>query len=104
MMTSYINWWHHGQTTPYNPDTAIQSNHPATNAAGGSTEQGGNMHKILRDAFGMHKTREENHGPEGVEQVGEENVNEEPTASGAQKYYDMHKKANKPLYGGTKHS
>jgi hypothetical protein len=23
MMTSYINWWHRGQTTPYNPDAAI---------------------------------------------------------------------------------
>jgi len=38
MMTSYINWWHHGQTTPYNPDVAIRSNHPATNAAGGTVE------------------------------------------------------------------
>jgi len=56
MMTSYIKWWHHGQTTPYNPDAAIRSIHPATDAAGGD------MHAMLRDAFGMHEVREENCG------------------------------------------
>jgi hypothetical protein len=55
---------------------------------------------MLRDAFGMHEDGEDNHGSEGVEQVGEENVNEEPTAGGAQKYYDILKKANKPIHGG----
>jgi hypothetical protein len=104
MMTSYINLWHHVQTTPYNPDAAIRSNHPTTDAAGGSTEEGGNMHILLRDAFGMHEVREENRGPGGVEQLGEENVNVPPAASGAQKYYDMLKKADKPLHEGTKHS
>jgi hypothetical protein len=52
----------------------------------------------------MHKVRQDNHGPKGVEQVGEENVNEEPAAGGTQKYYDMLKRAEKPLHRGTEHS
>ncbi len=54
----------------------------------------------LCDSFGMHEVREDNRELEGVQQVGEENVNEEPTAGGAQKYYDILKKANKPIHGG----
>jgi hypothetical protein len=104
MMTSYVNWWRHGQTTPYNPDVAIQSNHPAIDAAGGSTKQGGDMHTMWHDVFSMHEVGEDNCGPEGVEQVGGENGNEEPAAGGAHKYYDMLKKVDKPLHGGTKHS
>jgi len=104
MMTSYINWWHHGQMTPYNPDAAIRLNHPATDVAAGRTEESGDMHAMLRDAFGMHEVREENRGPGGVEQLGEENVNIPPTIGGTQKYYDMLKKAEKPLHEGTKHS
>jgi hypothetical protein len=104
MMTSYINWWHHGQMKPYNPDATIRSNHSATNAVGGSTEEGGDMHAMLGDAFGMHEVREENRGPRGVEQLGEENLNVPPVAGGAQRYYDMLKKAEKPLHEDTKHS
>jgi hypothetical protein len=104
MMTSYINWWHHCQTMPYNPDAAIRSNHLATNAVGGSIEEGGDKHTMLRDAFGMHEVREENRGPRGVEQLGEENVNVPSAAGGAQKYYDMLKKTEKPLHEVTKHS
>jgi hypothetical protein len=62
------------------------------------------MHAMLHDAFDMHEVREDNRGPKNVEQVGEENVNEEPAVVGAQKYYDMLKKVEKPLHGGTKHS
>jgi hypothetical protein len=35
--------------------------------------------------------------------LGEENVNIPPAAGGAQKYYDMLKKAEKPLHKGIKH-
>jgi hypothetical protein len=62
------------------------------------------MHAMLHDAFDMHEVREDNRGPKNVEQVGEENVNVEPAVVGAQKYYDMLKKVEKPLHGGTKHS
>jgi hypothetical protein len=62
------------------------------------------MHTMLRDAFGMHKVREKNCGPRGVDQLGEEDVNVPPAACGAQKYYDMLKKAKKPLHEGTKYS
>jgi len=102
--SSYINWWQYSQTTPYNSDVAIPSNHPSTDAAGGSTEEGSDMHAMLRDAFGIHKVKEENHGPGGVQQLGEENVNVPPAAGGTQKYYDKFKKADKPFHEGTKHS
>jgi hypothetical protein len=46
MMTGYINWWHHGQTMPYNPDATIQLNHPATDAAGGRIEGWRHAHNV----------------------------------------------------------
>jgi hypothetical protein len=63
------------------------------------------MHVMLRDAFSMHEVRENKCEPEVVVQGGEEiGWNEESAKSEAQKYYDMLKKSEKPLHGGTKHS
>jgi hypothetical protein len=105
IMVSYRNWFLHGETTMYNPDAASSSNlHPTAVASADNTEEGGDMHTMLRDAFGMHEVKEPNCEPECVDQVGVENVAEEPAESGAQKYYDMLKKAEKPLHWGTKHS
>ncbi|XP_062165003.1 uncharacterized protein LOC133871592 [Alnus glutinosa] len=105
IMVSYRNWFLHGETTVYNPDAASSSNlHPTDVASANSVEQGGDMQTMLRDAFGMHEVREPDREPQCVDQVGVENVTEEPAESGAQKYYDLLKKAEKPLHGGTKHS
>jgi hypothetical protein len=58
----------------------------------------------LCDSFGMHEVRENNRGPGGIEQLGEENVNVELAADSAHKYFDILKKAEKPLHERTKHS
>jgi hypothetical protein len=72
--------------TSHNPDPTSYTNHLATDAASGSTEQGGDMLAMLRDAFDMHEVREHNRGLESTEQVSEENINEEPAVGGTQKY------------------
>jgi hypothetical protein len=105
MMVSYRNWFLNGETTVYNPNVASSSNlHPTDVASADSKEQGGYKHTMLCDAFGMHEVREPNREPECVDQVGVKNVTEKPDEGGAQKYYDMLKKEEKPLHGGTKHS
>jgi hypothetical protein len=105
IMVSYINWFMHGETTVYNPDAASSSNpQPTDVASAASAEHGDDMHTILRDAFGIHEDMEANSEPEGVDQMGVENVTEELAEGGDYKYYDMLKKAEKPIHGGTKHS
>jgi len=81
------------------PAAGTYSNHPATVAAGGSTEQDSDMHAMLRDAFEMHEVREDNCELEVMVQGGEEIVNEEAAKGDALKYYDLLKMAEKPLHG-----
>jgi hypothetical protein len=83
MMPSYRSLWsYHNETIAINLDAANGSNRPTTNVVSGSTEQGGDMSAMLHEAFGMHEVREDNRELEGVQQVGEENVNEEPAEGG----------------------
>jgi hypothetical protein len=62
------------------------------------------MHAMLRDAFSMHKVREDNCELEVVVQGGEEIANEVATEGDVLKYYDLLKKTEKPFHGCTKHS
>jgi hypothetical protein len=62
----------------HNPDAASSSNFQPTDVVGvASTEQGGDMHAMLSNAFDMHEVREPNREPEGVDKVGVENVTKE---------------------------
>jgi hypothetical protein len=54
IMTTYTTWFWHGEKQVRGPTAGSYSNRPATDAIGGSIEQGGDMHAMLRDAFGMH--------------------------------------------------
>jgi hypothetical protein len=42
--------------------------------AGASSDEGGNMHAMLRDLFGMHDVREDNYEPQPGVQGGEEQI------------------------------
>jgi hypothetical protein len=105
IITTYTTWFWHGEKHVRGLAEGSYSNHSAANAASGSTEQGGNMHAMLRDAFGMHEVREDNCKPEVMVQEGEEiGWNEEPAEGDTNKYYDLLKMSEKPLHWGTKHS
>jgi hypothetical protein len=105
IMTTYTTWFWHSEKHVRGPVAGSYLNRLATDAASGSTEQGGDMHAMLHDTFGMHEVGEDNCEPEVVVQGGEEiGWNEESAEGDAQKYYDMLKKLKKPLHGGTKHS
>jgi len=64
---------------------------------GGGLEQGGDMHAILRDAFGMHDVRETISSQPHA-------VNEGTPRGDTLKYYKLLKTAKKPLHPGTKYS
>jgi hypothetical protein len=104
-MTTYTTWFWHDEKHVRGPVVGSYSNRSAADAASESTEQGSDMHAMLRDAFGIQEVREDNCDPEVVVQGREEiGWNEESAKGDAQKYYDMLKKSEKPLHGGTKHS
>jgi hypothetical protein len=66
---------------------------------------GGNMQAMLRDLFGVHDVREDHLEPQPEAQGSEEQILDvAPDTSDAQKYDDLLKKAEKPLYGRTRHS
>jgi hypothetical protein len=95
IMITYTTWFWHGDKHVRSPVAGSYSNRSAADAASGSTEQGGDMHEV----------REDNCEPEVIVQGGEEiGWNEESDEENAQKYYDMLKKSEKPLHGGTKHN
>jgi len=73
------------------------SNLEIADATSGSTEQGGDMHTMLRDAFSMLDVREDINCETQA-------INEEAAEGDALKYYELLKKKDKPLHGGTKHS
>jgi hypothetical protein len=77
MWTTYTFWYWYGEKHARSPAADSNLNRPATDTAGGSKEQGGDMHSMVRDVFGMHEVREENCEAEVVVQRGEEIVNEE---------------------------
>ena len=63
------------------------------------------MHAMLCDLFDVHDVREDNNESQpGVQGAEEPIVDDEPDRDDAQKYDDLLKKANKPLYEKTKHS
>jgi hypothetical protein len=64
---------------------------------GRGLEQGGDMHTMLRDAFGVHEV-----GEAFSSQPGE--VNEGTSGGDALKYHELLKIAEKPLHPRTKHS
>jgi hypothetical protein len=73
--------------------------------AGASTDEGGNMHAMLHDLFGMHDVREGNNEPQPRVQGAEGHiVDNELDWGDAQKYDDLLKKAEKPLHEKTRHS
>jgi hypothetical protein len=76
----------------------------ATNATGGSSDQGENMHAMLRDVFGMHGVGEDNFEPRAVVHADEEIVVEEADEIDVQKYHELLKKVKTSLYDRTKHS
>jgi hypothetical protein len=105
IMITYTTWFWHDEKHVWGPVASSYSNPSAVDAASGSTEHGGNIHVLLRDAFGMHEVREDNCEPEVVVQGDEEiGWNEESAEGDAQKYYDMLKKSEKPLHRVTKYS
>jgi hypothetical protein len=111
MSTGYGFWYMHGETTlnPAGPvrghdhpsvtDTAACGiEHVEVTEQGGDLEQGGDMHAMLRDAFGVHEVGD----TDNVGQPGE--VNEGTSARDTLKYLELLKTADKPLHPGTKHS
>ena len=74
--------WGHVEPPPSNCPTT-------TDAVGGSSDYGGNMHAMLSDVFGMHDVRVENHGPQAAVQGGEEIVLEEQDEVDVHKYHEL---------------
>jgi len=73
------------------------SNPEVANATGGSTKQGGDMHTLLHEAFGMHGVSEDiNCEPQAV--------NEEAAEGDTLNYHKLLRRVDKPLNGSTKHS
>lgn len=97
MTPGYILWYMHSKRMLSGLVAGSYLNPEHTNAMGGSTEQGGDMHAMLRDAFDMHDVREDiNFEPQAV--------NEGAAEGDTLKYYELLKKADKPLQGSTKHN
>jgi hypothetical protein len=97
MSSGYILWYMHGETAISGPVPSRYSNLVTADATASSTEQGGDMHAMLCDAFGMHDVREDvNSQPQAV--------NDGAAGGDALKYYELLKTAEKPLHLGTKHS
>jgi hypothetical protein len=66
IMTTCTTWYWHSENHVQGPVVGSYSNCLAADVVGGSTKQGGDMHTMLHDAFGMHKVREDNYEPEVV--------------------------------------
>jgi hypothetical protein len=105
MWPQYKDWIYHGERFVYAPVEGSNSNPPAADV-GASTDQGGNMHAILRDLFGMHDVREDNCKPQPGVQGHEEYIVDDEANRGDswKKYEELLKKADKPFYDKTRHS
>jgi len=66
MNPNYTLWYMHSEKTIRGLATSSYSTGPTANAAGVATKNVGNMHWMLRDAFGMHPDREDNCQPQVV--------------------------------------
>jgi hypothetical protein len=66
MWTTYSTWYWHGEKHALALAAGYYLNQLVADAAGGSTKQGGDMHAMLHDAFGMHEVKEDNCEPEVV--------------------------------------
>jgi hypothetical protein len=63
MWSQYKNWIYHGERPIRAPVEGFNLTKLITNA-GVSTYEGGNMHAILRDLFGIHDVKEDNYEPQ----------------------------------------
>jgi hypothetical protein len=72
--------------------------------AGPTTEQSKNIQDMLRNAFGMHKVKEDNHESKAVVEGDAENVHGVADEENERMYYNLLKKANKLLHDKTKES
>jgi len=109
MNLGYNLWYMHGETTSGSTIRGQCSSHPrGTDSATGSIEQGeftehggleqdGDMHAMLRDAFGMHDVAE-------AVSTDPQQVDEGTSCGDRLKYQELLKTAEKPLHPGTKHS
>jgi hypothetical protein len=60
IITTYKDWMYHGVRPVWGHVEGSPLNHPAADAASASSEQGGNMHAMLCDVFGMHDVKGDN--------------------------------------------
>jgi hypothetical protein len=104
ILSTYKDWMFHGEKLVRGHVKPPPSNRPAIDATCGSNNQGGNMHAMLRDAFDMHNVVEDNYEPQAVVQGDEEIVVEEADEVDVQKYHELLKEIETPLYDRTKHS
>ncbi|XP_059461829.1 uncharacterized protein LOC132190807 [Corylus avellana] len=104
ILLTYKDWMFHGEKPLRGHVEPSPSNRPATDAVGGSSDQSGNMHAMLRDVFGMHDIREDNCESQVVVQGDEEIVVEEADEVDVRKYHKLLKEAKTLLYDRTKHS
>ena len=78
---------------------------PAADAGPSTEDVSDNMHAMLCDLFGVYDVSEDNNESQPRVQSDEEPiVDDEPDRGDAQKYDNLLKKADKPLYEKTKHS
>jgi hypothetical protein len=63
MLPQYKNWIYHDERPVYASIEGSNSN-PQAADAGVSIDQGGNMHAMLHDLYGMHDVREDNCKPQ----------------------------------------
>ena len=94
----------HGEKIVWGQVEQSPSNHPVTDVVGGSSNQGENMHTMLRDVFSMHNVRKDNSEPQVIMQGEEEIVVKEVDQVDAGKYHELLKEAKTPLLDWTKHS
>jgi hypothetical protein len=105
MWPQYKDWIYHGKRPVRAPVKGSNLNPPTANVSA-SIDQGGNMHTMFCDLFGMHTVREDNCEPQlGVQGDEEHLVDDEADGSDRKKKYkDLLKKEDKLLHGKTRHS
>jgi hypothetical protein len=104
MWSQYKDWIYYGKRHVRAPVEGFNLNRSAVDA-GASIDQGGNMHTMLCDLFGMHDVREDNCELQPEVQGDEEHiVYDEADGGDIQKYEHLLKKADKPFHDKTRHS
>jgi hypothetical protein len=104
ILTTYTHWVFHGEKVRAPDDHEASNSNQLPLGAGPTTEQSRNMQDMLRDAFGMHEVMEDNRESETVVGEGVENMHGVGDEESARMYYNLLKKAEKPLHNKTKES